>query len=363
MEEKLLKAVDGAREAGERLALATVVRIKGSAYRREGAKMLVTEGGRQVCMISGGCLEGEVGEIARRVIQTGEPSLHAFDLDEDVVWGLGLGCGGSVDVYIEPFDEREAHAAWWRVLRENRAGALATVLGSATGGVPRTARMFIGEAGETLGNLGDAGLERTLTTWAEEKLAQLYPRAETRRFTLDDGEAEVFLDVTTPPLELTLFGAGHDAIPLARYAHDLGFRVSVVDARPAFLTPERFPGATLVRAHPSSFKERVEVGPRSHLVVMNHHLERDTASLGFALSSPAPYIGVLGPRSRFEKMLGALEDAPAADERVHNPIGVDVGAEAPEEVAVSIVAELLAVRGGYEAGFLKDRDGRIHVHA
>ena len=90
---------------------------------------------------------------------------------------------------------------------------------------------------------------------------------------------------------------------------------------------------------------------------MNHHLERDTASLGFALSSPAPYIGVLGPRARFEKMLGALEDAPAEDERVYNPIGVDVGAEAPEEVAVSIVAELLAVRGGYEAGFLRDRDG------
>ena len=363
MEEKLLKAIDEARAGGERIALATVVRIRGSAYRREGAKMLVTEGGAQVCMISGGCLEGEVGEIAQRVMQTGEPSLNAFDLDEDVVWGLGLGCGGSVDVYIEPFDERKSHAAWLGTSREARAGALATVLKSTTDGAPRGARMFIDEIGGTLGSLGDAGLERTLTALAKEKMTQLYPRAETRRFSVGNGHAEVFLDVTTPPLELVLFGAGHDAVPLARYAHDLGFRVTVVDTRPAFLTPENFPNAALVRTHPSGFAEKVELNPRSHVVIMNHHLERDTATLAFALPSPAPYIGVLGPRSRYERMLGALENTSHETERVHNPIGVDVGAEAPEEVAVSIVAELLAVRGGYEAGFLKDREGRIHVHA
>lgn len=363
---RLLNAIDEAKEAGKRAAIATVVRVKGSAYRREGTKMLIDAEGNQVCMISGGCLEQEVGEIAKRVLETGESVVQFFDLEEDLVWGLGLGCGGAVDVYIEPFDEGEENAAWLEAVKNQGAAALATVISINKGDLKKDTRMFIGSDGATLGSLGDTALDKELVAFAQEKMNQLYPRSETKVFTLPMGSAEVFLDVNVPPPELVMFGAGHDAIPLANYAHDLGFQTTVVDARHAFVTEERFPQAKLIRTHPSGFEEKVTIGPRSYVVIMNHHLERDKESLAFALSTPAPYIGALGPSSRFDDMVNLLKDegrplSPEALARVRNPIGLDVGADTPEEIAVSIMSELIAVRGGYKGGFLNDRSGPIHT--
>lgn len=364
---RLLNAIEDAKGAGRAAAIATVVRVKGSAYRREGTKMLIDAEGNQVCMISGGCLEQEVGEIAKRVLETGESVVQFFDLEEDLVWGLGLGCGGSVDVFIEPFDEGPEYNAWLEAVNNQRAAALATVIEVNKGDVAKGARMFIAEDGSTLGSLGHDSLDKDLSTFAQEKISQLYPRSETKTFKLASGDsAEIFLDVNVPPPELVIFGAGHDAIPLANYAHDLGFQTTVIDARHAFVTEERFSHAKLIRTHPSGFVEKVTVGPRSYVVVMNHHLERDKESLAFALKTGAPYIGVLGPNSRFEDMVNALKDegqplTPDDLARVRNPIGLDVGADTPEEIAVSIMAELIAVRGGYKGGFLKDRTGPIHT--
>lgn len=362
---QLLQAIDDARSEGRGAAVATVVRVIGSAYRREGTKMLVLEGGAQVCTVSGGCLEEEVGEIAQRVIATGEPTLRHFDLAEDVVWGLGLGCGGAVDLYLEPLDTSAAHLGWLSAVREGRAALLATVIGGAGDG--SGARMLVDANLATTGSLGDAELDRAALRIAREELARLYPRSRTRALARErGGSAEVFLDVSVPPPELVIFGAGHDAIPMAEHADRLGFRVVVVDARHAFVSHERFPRAQrLVRSHPSGFAGELTLGPRSYVLVMNHHLERDSKSLAFALGTPAPYIGVLGPRSRFQDLLGRLREAgvhpgEASLARVRNPIGVDVGADTPEEIAVSVMAELLAVRGGYRAGFLSERDGRIH---
>ena len=363
---RLLNAIEEAKDTGKAAAIATVVRVKGSAYRREGTKMLIDAEGKQVCMISGGCLEQEVGEIAKRVLETGESVVQFFDLEEDLVWGLGLGCGGAVDVYIEPFDEGQENAAWLEAVKNQKAAALATVIEVQKGNLKKDTRMFIGADGAALGSLGDAALDEKLVGFALEKMSQLYPRSETKVFSSPAGSAEVFLDVNVPPPELVIFGAGHDAIPLANYAHDLGFQTTVVDARPAFVTEERFPHAKLIRTHPSGFEEKVEIGPRSYVVVMNHHLERDKESLAFALETPAPYIGALGPSSRFKDMVTMLKDEgrPLSSEalaRVRNPIGLDVGADTPEEIAVSIMAELIAVRGGYKGGFLNDRSGPIHT--
>ena len=362
---RLLSAVEAARAAGQQAAVATVVRVKGSAYRREGTKMLIDAAGNQVCMISGGCLEQEVGEVAQRVMATGEPVVKFFDLDEDLVWGLGLGCGGSVDVYIEPFDEGRENARWLQALKEGRAAALATVI-AAEGSSLKGKRMFIDSSGATLGSLGNEETDAEFVLRAREKMAQLYPRSETVEVTLATGRADIFLDVNVPPPELVVFGAGHDAIPVASYAHELGFKTTVVDARHAFVTEERFPHATLVRTHPSGFADKVEVGPRSSVVVMNHHLERDKESLAFALTTAAPYIGVLGPSSRFERMQDALKEegrglTEADLNRVRNPIGLDIGADSPAEIAMSIMTELLALRGGYAGGFLNDRRGPIHT--
>ena len=364
---RLLSAIEEARAAGKAAAIATVVRVKGSAYRREGTKMLIDADGKQVCMISGGCLEQEVGATAQRVMETGEGVVQFFDLEEDLVWGLGLGCGGAVDVYIEPFDEGEANAAWLRAVRAGQAAALATVLKIEEGsGLAQASRMFVSAEGEPLGTLGNAALDKQLVGAATEKMSQLYPRSETKTYELEGGSADIFLDVTVPPPELILFGAGHDAIPLAAYAHDLGFSTTVVDARHAFVTAERFPHAKLVRTHPSGFAEQVEIGPRSYVVIMNHHLERDKESLAFVLKSGAPYVGALGPRSRFDDMVSALKEegrelSSGEVARVRNPIGLDIGADTPEEIAVSVMAELVAVRGGYGGGVLSERRGPIHT--
>lgn len=366
-ERQLLQAIQDAKASGRKAAIATVVRVVGSAYRREGTKMLIDADGGQVCMISGGCLEQEVGEVAKQVMKSGQGVVKFFDLDEEVVWGLGLGCGGAVDVYIEPLDIGAEFQQWLGIVQAQKAGALATILNVKEGSSFRkSSRLFIGEDGSVSGNLGHESLNEQVIERAKEKMAQLYPRSETRTYKANDEAIEVFLDVNVPPPELAIFGAGHDAIPLANYAHKLGFRVTVVDARHAFVTSERFPNANLVRTHPSGFPEKVTLTPRTYVVLMNHHLERDKESLAFALTSNVPYIGVLGPRSRYERMLNALKDEnrmPSAKElaNVRNPIGVDIGADTPDEITVSVMSELIAIRGDYKAGFLNDRKGRIHA--
>jgi xanthine dehydrogenase accessory factor len=358
--EEILDAMRSARRSGQRVALATVVRVKGSAYRREGARMLIRDDGAITCMLSGGCLEPDVAEVARRVMTRGVPELRHYDLDEDIVWGLGLGCGGSVDVYIEPVDQDPLLARWLELLRNGALAVLAMRL------VPERNRLLVTSSGDTSGGLGASALDARVRARAAEIMAAQHPRAVTQRIELDGAdEADVFFDVSAPPPELVIFGAGHDAIPVVALARSLGWQIAVVDARAAFLTPERFPGARLVLAHPAQFESQVLLGPRSYALIMNHHLERDGAALGFAVRSEAPYIGVLGPRARYETLLEALKaEAVELDQerlaRVRSPLGLDIGAESPDEVALSIVAALLAARRGFAGGFLDGISGRIH---
>jgi xanthine dehydrogenase accessory factor len=367
----ILEGLRRARAAGEGAALASVVRVRGSAYRREGARMLIREDGSQVCMLSGGCLEPEVAMGARFVIEDRKPSLTGYDLTEDVTWGLGIGCGGSVDIYVEPVLEGDVILSTWLGLLERaELGVLATVLPAVATGVPSDSlgRLLVREDGTTLGDLGDleAGLRPQILGSAREMMRALYPRAETKRVDRADGSSvDVFLDASAPAPELVIFGAGHDAIPLAARGVELGWVVKVVDSRTRFLHPERFPGATLIAAEAAELESRISLGPRSFVMVMNHHLERDRHGLRFALESAAPYIGVLGPRHRFLEALAELRRAgfePDAARlgKVRNPVGLDIGAESPNEVALSIMGELIAVRRGFTGGILNGRVGRIH---
>ena len=355
----LLRAYDEALRQGHRAALATVVRVRGSAYRREGARMLVRDDGGMACMLSGGCLEPEVAEVARRVLESGRPELRHYDLDEDAVWGLGLGCGGAVDVYIEPIAPSSMVTRWLEVLRRGEAAVLSTRLDPVGG------RLLVGPGAQTSGSFGDAGFDATVIAAARDLGGQTHPRAATQAIASPTGPVDVFFDVSGPPPELVIFGAGHDAIPLAAQVSSLGWPVTLVDARAAFTIPERFPGARLVLSHPAQFASLVELHQRSHVMVMNHHLERDRATLAFALASPAPWIGVLGPRVRYQKLLDGLAGegvvpTAAALARVRNPVGLDIGAESPDEVALSIVGALVAERRGFRGGRLDGVAGRIH---
>jgi xanthine/CO dehydrogenase XdhC/CoxF family maturation factor len=357
--ERFLGAIRQARASGERAAIATIVRVKGSAYRREGTHMLIRPDGTYECALSGGCLEPSVAAAAVRVIETGEPVVVNYDLADDSLWGLGMGCSGAVDVRIERLDELERDEtmrAWLTVLERGEAAALVTPLGGAS------RRLLVRASGEQLGRLSDPAMEQEAIARARTRLRAAFPQSGPERI----GSGEVFFEISVPAPELVVFGAGPDAAPLSQQAWALGFSVTMVDVRSAYLKNDRFPTAKLVPAHFSQFATAVPLASGSFVLVMNHHLERDEESLRFALDSGAEYIGVLGPRSRFQKLLTGLAakgytPSPSSLARVRSPVGLSIGAETPGEVAVSILAEMLAVRRGFEGGFLSGCSGSLHT--
>jgi xanthine/CO dehydrogenase XdhC/CoxF family maturation factor len=354
--ERIVSAVETARAAGRRVAFATIVRVIGSAYRREGTRMLVRENGTYECMLSGGCLEPAIVDAAQQVIATGTPRVVRYDLAEDVVWGLGLGCGGAVDIRIERLDEDDpVTGGWLEVLGRGTPAVLVTPLAGADG------RLLVADGGVVVGRLGTQAIASRALARASERLRDPHQRSGVERIE----DAELFFEMCAPAPELVVFGAGHDAVPMVRLASDVGFAVTVVDVREAFLTSSRFPGARLVSAAAGQFRTSVPLTAQSFALIMNHNLARDEESLRCAFDSDARYIGVLGPRSRYEKLLASITAEgyvpdPTRLAVVRSPVGLALGAETPEEVAVSVVGEIVALLYGFDGGFLSGLQGRIH---
>jgi xanthine/CO dehydrogenase XdhC/CoxF family maturation factor len=361
----VLRAIEQGRVGGERMALATIVGVKGSTYRREGARLLVREHGKPVGTISGGCLEGDVRVAALEVMDDGRPRLLHFDLtaDDEAVWGWGLGCNGVIDVFVEPAEGAAATAGTIRgAIKDQRALVAVIVIEASEGGIAKPgSRALVLPGGRMEGSLGDPALDERA-------------RREGQR-ALESGSSGVvemapgtraFFEVLSPPLRLLVCGAGHDAIPIVRLASGLGWRVEVVDDRDAFLKPHRFPeAARLVKAEPIDAARAAEVDGNCHVVVMSHNFLRDKDYLRSFLGTSAPYIGMLGPRARLEKLLAALrqegfEPDPHDLEMVRGPAGIDLGGDGPEEVAWAIIAEVMAVSNRRTGGFLKDQRGPIH---
>src|SRR5712691_6997186 len=361
----VLAAIESLSEKGERMPLATIVAVRGSTYRRPGARLLVPEDGAPIGNLSGGCLEADVADVARVVMEEGRPRLAGWDLtaDDDAVWGLGLGCNGAIEVFIEPAEKAAEVAGALRLaLQEERPISVVTVLESGREGVEAGARVVVRPDGSVDGSLGDDEVHDAAVTAARERLA--VERSEIRTL---PGGVRAFVEVLEPPLRLLVCGAGHDAAPLVRAAAGLGWRPVVVDDRPGFLNAERFPEAAGFVAVEAPEKVAVEapIDDRTFTVVMTHNLLRDKEYLRALLGSPAAYIGMLGPGARTQRLLMELADEGidlTSDDRVriHGPAGLDVGAEGPEEIAESIVAEIVAVKRGRSGGFLKERPGPIH---
>lgn len=364
---EVLAAVAELEQRGRPMALATIVSVTGSTYRRPGARLLVPDEGDAIGNLSGGCLEGQVAEIGRDVMKSGESRLEFYDLtaDDEVVWGWGLGCNGAIEVFIEPAANAAASAAVLReALEEERTLAMVTVLSSSIPGVDQGARIVVYPNGEVSGSLGDDGLTHLAADEASRCLADTTTGAI--ELGTDPNEARVFVEVLRPPLRLVVCGAGHDAIPLVRAGSQLGWRVDVVDDRASFLEAERFPGArSFIECEPGEVAKRAAIDERSYMVVMSHNYLRDRDYLRSLLSSRAAYIGMLGPHARLERLLGDLATdgfTPTSEqlERTYGPAGLDLGGEGPEEIAAAIVAEILAVSGGRGAGSLRQRSGPIH---
>jgi xanthine dehydrogenase accessory factor len=361
-------------------ALVTITRTKGSTYRREGAKMLCLKSGAMIGSISGGCLESDAYEVSLEVVERNEPQIVFYDTsaEDENVWGLGLGCNGSVEVLIEPI-------AWWRsgegrivfdemMQRVDKGDRCAVVTLLAKDGERLTSlrRMIVDLDGKTIGTLGVRGLDSAAARRAQTIVTDETVRSS-RKVTIDfDSSAyEIFVDALLPPTRLLVVGGGHDAIPMVKFGREMGLVVTLVDSRPKFATHERFPDADqVVCAQPEEFAQRVSLEGHPAVILMNHHFLKDRTVLGQLLTSPLEltYLGALGPRVRTEKMISDLREQGLAliDEKVdaiRTPIGLDVGADSPEEIAISVLSELLAVKNKHSGLPLRERNKAIHQAA
>src|SRR5262245_19038568 len=264
--------------AGRRAAIATVIRIEGSAYRRPGAKLLIEDDGRTTCGVSGGCLEADVRDIALQVLESGTPQLLHYDTgsDDHTVWGLGLGCNGSVDIFVQPATELRTLDVL-REIRERLRNASTFAVATIVAG-PDLGRSTVLDAGAHGARPG-VGVDV-------------------------DGSRTVFTEVLSPPPDLIICGAGDDTRPLAAYAVEAGFAVTIVDHRPAFLAAERFPSAKRrLQLRPDGDLEALAVDARTLVVIKTHSFAHDRDWLSVFMKTNAAYIGLLGPRARADQIL------------------------------------------------------------
>jgi xanthine/CO dehydrogenase XdhC/CoxF family maturation factor len=334
--------------------LASVVHVSGSTYRRVGARLLVLPGDELIGLISGGCLESDLLARAGDVRKEGAPRLIHYDatVEDDIVWGLGLGCAGVVDVLMEPVAHgRPGPLAWlaaWK--RERGTGVLATAL------TPRQLgrRWALHPDGTVDGDPSD-----------EVRAALFQARSTGRSSRMVTREGDVTVEVVRPPRRLVVFGAGPDAAPVARLAVELGWDVELVDHRPAHARADRFPGARVHLVPTEDAVARMGVDRDTYVLVMTHHYLIDRALLCELLRSQTPYIGLLGPKQRAEDLLADIQQlgVEISDDqraRLHGPAGLDIGGDGPEAIALSLLAEVMAAAERRPGGCLRDRKGPIH---
>jgi xanthine dehydrogenase accessory factor len=323
MDEALSKAWRW-RELGRNVALATVVATRQSAPRPVGSKLAVSDAGELAGSVSGGCVESDVVLAAQEVLAGGPPRLLTYGITDEMAFGVGLPCGGEIDVFVEELTEIE------------RPEVTLTVV-----------------AGEGVG-------ERL----QDPELVQA-ARRRGRSHVLELGERTVFADVTAPPPRLFVYGAVDTAEALCRAAKLLGWRTVVADARASFATPERMPSADeLLLAWPEEALAQVEPDLGTAVVVLTHDDKFDLPLIRGALASDAFYVGWIGSRRNQERRRGLLREEGLTDDeldRIAGPSGLDIGADTPAETALSMLAEILAVRAGRAGGRLKDSPGRIHA--
>jgi xanthine/CO dehydrogenase XdhC/CoxF family maturation factor len=355
----------------EKAVLATIVEVRGSSYRLPGAKMLIMENGETFGTVSGGCLEADILERAKRVLRTGETTVFTYDTtkDENSVFSLNMGCRGVIHVLLETFSNAELYLKTLDTNRENRQKQfVATLISVNTDSNTQIGgRIFYDKSEQwRFQNLTDhlTNLQTLkndcLNFYAADRIA------ETRIYQTERSEYEFFFENINPPLSLLIFGAGADAIPLAEIAENLGWQVSIADHRPAFLTKERFPKA--FKLHPANseqFLDEIFFDEQTAAVVMTHNYERDRKILARLLKSDSFYVGALGPKRRTENLLNELSaqgESFTENElrKLYAPIGLDIGAETPETIALAIAAEIQSVLKNRAGGFLRNRKGSIY---
>jgi xanthine dehydrogenase accessory factor len=338
--------LDALQNSPSKVAVATLVNTRGTTPRKEGAKMVVDERGAVLGSVTiGGCVDAQVMEEAADVLTTMRPRLLEMNLGDEEAWEIGLTCGGTIEVFVEPMsgaDSDEAgrmHArARAQVDRGGRA-AIVTRLDE-----PAGAKLLVLDDGTVDGSLGDAFLDERFVREARDTMAG----GASRTLVLENVRA--FIEVFTPAALLVIVGASHVAMPLTELAKTLGYRTVVLDGRPRFATQERFPAVDELRIGiPSEMIVDYPLVDSSALVLVAHDYKYDLPVLRHALNTPIGYIGMLGSARRGGTILKFLSEEGMSDEtlaRVHVPIGLDLGARSAPEIALAILAEIQATRTG-----------------
>lgn len=364
----IVAAFDKAQQQGQQTALATVVLVEGSSYRRPGARMLITEDGTLTGAISGGCLEGDALRKAQQVMFRQRSMLVTYDTtdDDDAKLGVGLGCNGIIHILIEPIVPTDPNHPVqllkdWLRQRQNAVLVTLFALDDKKGAQPGTSLLLTAQGAREQAGLVNSPWYEALMEDAGNALAATAPSTrQYDRFT-------AFVEVLKPPPSLLIFGAGNDAIPLTAMAAVLGWDTTVVDGRSNYATLQRFPLATrIIVSKPGDALKQVTIDERTAAILMTHNYVYDLAMLQQLLPLELPYIGSLGPKKKLDRMLEELrssgvEVTAAQLQKVYGPTGLDIGAEGSEEIALSIFSEIQAVFAGAPGTPLRNKQAPIHA--
>ncbi len=338
--------------AGKRYAVASIVGITGSAPRPLGAALAVDEDGNVAGSISGGCVEGAVYDLCREALRTGSPRRETFGYSDSDAFAVGLTCGGVLEVFVHPVGLRD-HETIEKAL--GRVGPVALVRDLGSGAV------------QALGPDWAYGARFDAKVVAEARAMLDLGATGMRVIGCGDKEVTVFVESSVPPPRMIVFGAIDFAGAVARIGKFLGYHVTVCDARPVFATPARFPDADeVILEWPHRYLERTEVDSRTVICVLTHDAKFDVPVLEVALRRPVAYVGAMGSRRTHRDRLARLRAAGITESelaQLHSPIGLDLGGHSPEETAVAVAAEIVAVRRGGSGRALAATDGPIHRFA
>jgi xanthine dehydrogenase accessory factor len=361
--------LDELRQHERRVAMATLVSTKGTTPRREGAKMWVGEGGRILGSVTiGGCVDARVLEESESVLRDDLPRLITMSLADADAWEIGLTCGGTVEVLVEPVElggvSHPITAAYDVVRSEAAAGRRSVLVAPLRDHLSRSpdgcARLVVREDGSSSGTLGDPALDHAAVERALDVIRRATSRTEELHVT--GARERIFFELHGPATTLLIFGAGQVAIPLVRLAKVLGWHAVVVDGRERFATRERFPEADEIRIGLlAEIAAEMKYDASTFVILVAHDYKFEIPVLRVVLEREPAYIGLLGNRSRGAAVLRFLaEDGMDADRlaRVHVPVGLDIGARTPSEIALSVLAEALAVRNGRPGTPMKERERR-----
>ncbi|MDP4852596.1 MAG: XdhC family protein [Saprospiraceae bacterium] len=367
---EIINAYNKARKNKKRLALATLVHLNGSSYRRPGARMIVDEEGQLTGAISGGCLEGDALRKAVFCIHTQIPKLVVYDTsdEEDATIGIQLGCSGFIQVLFEPIDENDPLnpiELLKKAIHKRQNTVLVTLYApQIKKGDTVGTSLLLEDSGEFHNNSTFQFVPETLLLDIKETLT--VKKSSFKSYQHNDNTFNAFLSFISPPISLVIVGAGNDAIPLQSIAETLGWEVTIVDGRHTYAKIERFSSACqIIVSKPEKVLQQIPIDEKTVFVLMTHNYNYDYAILKALLGKNIPYIGALGPKKKLDNMITDLKaENIFLNEKQKNilygPVGLELGAETPAEIALSITAEIMSVMNNKKGGSLRNLLTEIH---